>query len=67
MTVPLGQGKLFEYEQQTGLRPLTRIAAFDAAGRVLWRRNDLGEIGLADVRDGRLLLVVEGSFTPGAD
>ena len=46
---------------------MTRIAAFDAAGRMLWQRGDLGELGLADVRDGRLLLTTEGAFTPGSD
>jgi hypothetical protein len=67
VTVPLGRGKLVEYQKPAGLRPLIRIAAFDADGRMLWQRSDLGEIGLADVRDGRLLLSTEGAFTPGSD
>ena len=67
VTVALPHGKLVEYEKPSGSHSMTRIAAFDAAGRVLWQRSDLGVLGLADVRDGRLLITTEGAFTPGSD
>jgi hypothetical protein len=67
--VYVGKSKIVETstQQADGSGWLTGIAAFDASGRVRWKRGDLGRIGIADARDGRLVLPVFGTFTPGSD
>jgi hypothetical protein len=68
VTVRLGRGKLVEtYGQENGLYWLNRITAYSESGQMLWQRRDLGRIGVADVRDGRLVVPVFGEFTPGSD
>jgi hypothetical protein len=69
VTIPLGQGKIVQTESErtdpSGTW-LTRATAYDAGGRVLWRRS--GRIlGIADARAGQVLLPIQGDFTPGTD
>jgi hypothetical protein len=66
-TVRLGSGKIVQSHDQGGLYELTRMAAYDANGKLLWKRNSLGRIGAVDVRGNRVLVPVYGTFTPGAD
>jgi hypothetical protein len=44
------------------------VVAYDADGRVRWKRSNLGGwLGPADVRNGRIAVPVLGEFTPGSD
>jgi hypothetical protein len=66
--VGLGAGKLVETSTQAnGGSWLSGMTAFDASGRVLWTRGSLGRLGVADVRDGRIVIPVYGEFTLGSD
>jgi hypothetical protein len=68
LTVRLGRGKIVEtYDQKSGLFWFSALTAYDASGRVLWKRDSLGRIGVVDVRDGRAVVPVFGEFTPGSD
>lgn len=68
VTVHLGRGRIVEtYEQTSGLFWLNALTAYDESGRVLWKRDTLGRIGLVDVRNNRIALPVFGEFTPGSD
>jgi hypothetical protein len=66
-TVRLGSGKIVQTREQGGLRWITRMAAYDANGKLLWKRDSLGRMGAVDVRDGRVVVPVFGTFTPGSD
>ena len=44
----------------------TRATAYDAEGRVLWRRS-AHILGVVDARGGEVILPVQGDFTPGTD
>ncbi len=67
--VHLGRGKIVETytTQADGSGWLTAISAFDGSGRPRWKLGGLGRIGTADARDGRLVVPVFGTFTPGSD
>ena len=44
------------------------LTRYDAAGRVLWRRVFADDtLGIADARDGRIVVPLLGGFTPGSD
>lgn len=61
-------GKLVQ--DADGIVPLAlnRLTAYDASGRVVWRRTSFGNpIGTADARDGRVAVAEQGEFTPGLD
>jgi hypothetical protein len=65
----LGRGTIVETYTHSadGSSWLTAMTAIDASGHPLWQRADLGRIGVADVRDGRVVVPVFGTFTPGSD
>ncbi|MDP9256053.1 MAG: hypothetical protein M3Q31_05800 [Actinomycetota bacterium] len=68
VTVRLGAGKIVEtYAHPNGLFWLTEMTAYDASGRVLWKRGSLGRIGVVDVRNGRVMVPVFGEFALGSD
>ena len=68
VTVRLGAGKIVETSTHAnGGDWLSALTAYDASGRVLWRRGSLGSIGVVDVRDGRVVVPVFGEFTLGSD
>jgi hypothetical protein len=67
VTVRLGRGRLVEtYRRESGRSWLNRITAYSESGQILWQRDDLGRIGIADVRGGRVVVPVFGTFTPGS-
>lgn len=67
--VPLVAGKLVETykETPTGGFWLHAMTAYDAAGRVIWRRSFGQRIGVADVRGARVVVPLFGQFTEGSD
>lgn len=66
--VRLGAGKIVESYSHSSIGTfLSRLTAYDRAGHKLWSRGPLGEIGVADVRDGRVVVPVYGDFTLGSD
>jgi hypothetical protein len=69
VSVRLGRLKLVETYEKTAddLYWITAITAQEPSGRVVWKRDSLGHLGVADVRDGRVILPVFGTFTPGSD
>ena len=69
VTVRLGAGKIVETYARAddGTTWLNELTAYDASGRVLWKRGLLGRIGVTDVRDGRVVLPLYGDFTLGSD
>ena len=47
---------------------LNRLTAYDASGRVVWKRTSFDNpIGAADARDGRVAVAEQGEFTPGLE
>lgn len=68
VTVLLGRGKIVEtYKQTNGAFWLSAMTAYDESGRVLWKRDALGRLGVVDVRNNRIAVPVFGEFTPGSD
>jgi hypothetical protein len=67
LTVAFGRGKLVEAIEPGG-QWFDSLAAYDASGRLLWKRTSFGgHPGAVDVRDGRIAISVLGEFTPGSD
>jgi hypothetical protein len=67
LTVAFGRGRLVETLEPGG-QWFDSLAAYDATGRLLWKRTSFGgHPGAVDVRDGRVAVPVLGVFTPGSD
>jgi hypothetical protein len=66
--VRLGAGKIVETYAHSSIGVfLSGLTAYDGAGHKLWSRGPLGEIGVVDIREGRLVVPVFGDFTLGSD
>ena len=67
--VPFGRGEIVEgRDAQDSLRRSNSLTAYDADGRLLWKRASFGGwLGEVDVRANRISVPVFGTFTGGSD